>query len=80
LRLVAEAAVVGLLVFVAVGEGWMLTVMLLLLLLYTVVEAEAAEALVKSLLFFLQTLSVLAPRSGILSEAFGHFRRSTSTP
>jgi hypothetical protein len=63
--LVAEAAVVGLLVYVAVGEGWLLTVMLLLLLLYTVVEAEAAEALVKSLLFFLQTLAVLAPQSGI---------------
>src|SRR3989338_9097413 len=59
--LVAEAAVVGLLVFVAVGEGGLLTVMLLLLLLYTVVEAEAAEALVKSLLFFLQTLAVLSP-------------------
>ncbi|HLD78728.1 MAG TPA: hypothetical protein VJB16_06895, partial [archaeon] len=63
--LVAEAAVVGLLVFVAVGEGWLLTVMLLLLLLYTVVEAEAAEALVKSLLFFLQTLAVLSPQSGL---------------
>ena len=51
--------------FVAVGEGWLLSVMLLLLLLYTVVEAEAAGSLVKSLLFFLQTLTELAPQSGI---------------
>ena len=61
---VAEAAVVGVLVLVAAGEGWLFTVMMLFVFLYTAVNASAANAVAKSLLFFVQTLSVLAPRTG----------------